>query len=514
MTTRSNAYWDRRANQRMAEYHRDAEKSIRIVNRAYDKGLLDIESSIDRILGKYVRESGLTQSEALSLLNSPITRVEWEAIKAQSVKVHDPTLRRQLLNKLNAPAYAARISRLEALKADTYIQSKVIADVEIAQSTTSYIKTIDQAYYQTILDMQQGLGLAFDFATIPTKVVEEILRNPWSGEHFSQRVWTNTDHLAEQAIEVIAGGFESGISYKQMTDQLAERMEVGKFAASRLIRTESTYMANAAEIEAYKEAEIEKYMFVATLDMRTSHTCQELDGKISLVSEAKAGVNLPAMHPFCRSTTRAIIDADVANRLQRRARNPITGEVETLPPGMTYKEWRASLAKQHGTDRVAAMEKMARNRSADKLQYNKFKELIGKDAGSSFAAFQDTKYIELDKWAAMKRQFSTFRKIEAGSSSDAYKDRLRATYRYFKQEGHEFTIHALNRVEGPKTGKGKISFTRDDVGNLFKQPANYRQPDGKQVYYRDGLSAVQALDTGEIVSIVTRAKARTDWEVL
>ncbi|GIP57903.1 minor capsid protein [Paenibacillus woosongensis] len=514
MATKSNTYWDRRANQRMAEYHREAEKTIHLVNRAYDKGLKDIEGSIKRILGKYIRDSGLSQAEAIALLNSPLPRAEWEAIKEQYMKVKDPEVRRKLLNILNAPAYSGRISRLVALKADIYIQSKLIMDAEIAQSTTNYLRVTDQAYYRTMFDLQQGLGLAFEFAAIPTKVVEEILRNPWSGEHFSQRVWKNTDYLAEQAAEVITGGWESGISYKQMTDQLAELMEVGKFAASRLIRTESTYMANAAEIESYKEAEIEKYIFIATLDLRTSQTCQDLDGEIFLVSEAKANVNLPAMHPFCRSTTRALIDAGVEFRLQRRARNPITGEAETLPPGMTYKEWRAGLDKQHGADRVAVMEKMTRNRVADRKQYDEFKGVVGEDVGSNLSDFQDLKYTEPDKWAAVKRQVNTFRKIDAGSYSEAYKDRLRDTYRYFKQEGHEFTIHALNRVEGPKTGKGKVNFSLDDVRALLGQPANYRQPGGKLIYYRDGLSAVQALDTGEIVSVVTRAKPRTDWEVI
>lgn len=362
MTTKSNDYWDRRANLRMKGYHREAESTIMLVNRAYDKGLSDINASIERILGRYVKDSTLGKNEALKLLNSAITRSEWEAIRMQYLKVRSPAIRRQLLNTLNAPAYAARISRLEALRADVYIQSKIIADTEITQSTTNYINTIDNAYYRSMFDLQKGMGLAFDFAAISTKTVQEILQNPWSGEHFSKRVWENTDKLAEEVHGVVAGGLKSGISYKQMTEQLAERMQVGKFAASRLIRTEATYMANAAEIESYKEAEIEKYIFIAILDLVTSHICRKLDGKIFLVADAKAGVNLPSMHPFCRSTTRAVIDADVKMRLQRRARNPITGEVETLPADMTYKMWRERLDEIHGIDQVTALEKATRMR--------------------------------------------------------------------------------------------------------------------------------------------------------
>lgn len=514
MLQRSNSYWDRRANQRMAEYHRQAEQTIHSVNLAYDKALRDINKSIKKIFDKYVKDGQLTRSEAMALLNSPVPRAEWEAIKAQYEQVKNPAIRRKLLNILNGPAYSARINRLVALRMDVYIKSKILMDAEVTQSSATFTRVTDQAYYSTMFDIQRGLGVAFEFASLPTRTVEEILRNPWSGEHFSERIWKNTDKLAEQVIEVVTGGFESGISYKKMANQLAARMEVGKFAASRLIRTEATYMANAAEIESYKEAEIEKYMFVATLDMRTSHICQDLDGQIFLVSEARAGVNLPSMHPFCRSTTRAILDADVEARLQRRALNPVTGEIETLPPGIAYKEWRTRLSNQHGTDRVTAMEKMVKNQSTDKLQYNEYKDLIGKDAGSSFSAFQDMKYLSPEKWESLKRQVSTFRKIDAGNSSDAYKDRLRDTYRYFKQNGHEFTIHALNRVEGQKTGKGKTLFTRDDVQGILSQAANYRQPDGKQVYFQNNIAVIRATDTGEVVSVVSRDNPKKDWTVI
>ena len=46
------------------------------------------------------------------------------------------------------------------------------------------------------------------------------------------------------------------------------------------------------------------------LDSRTSKICNELDGKRFKVKDRQAGTNYPPMHPFCRSTTIAVIDVD------------------------------------------------------------------------------------------------------------------------------------------------------------------------------------------------------------
>lgn len=47
------------------------------------------------------------------------------------------------------------------------------------------------------------------------------------------------------------------------------------------------------------------------MDSRTRKICNELDGKKFKVKDRQAGTNYPPMHPFCRSTTIAVIDVDV-----------------------------------------------------------------------------------------------------------------------------------------------------------------------------------------------------------
>lgn len=339
MARPSNAYWDQRAQQRMSRYHRGSNRVMGQISKAYDKGQSNIEASIDRILGKFAREGGLTVEEATRLLNEPISRSEWIVIKEQYKKVRDPVIRRQLLARLNAPAYAARITRQQALQADMFVQSKLIADAELAISTQGYMGTINEAYYRTIFDLQRGVGVGFNFARMPNKVIQTILKRPWSGQHYSKRIWGNTSVLAKTLAEVVTGGLKSGTSLRDMRREIEERLEVGKHAANRLLRTETTYMANAAEMEAYEEAEIERYQFVATLDNRTSEQCRKQDLKVYRVKEARPGVNMPPLHPYCRSTTIAVLDLEEESNLMRRARDPESGKSALVPAYLSYEDW-------------------------------------------------------------------------------------------------------------------------------------------------------------------------------
>ena len=337
---RTNKYWEKRSKSRMLAYHKDSEKTITTVTAAYDKAISDINAELDRIFSKYTKDGKLAPPDALKLLNQREDFRALDALREQLKGIKDPDIKRQPLNRLNAPAYRARLTRLQVLKERIYIAAKKVADVEIRASQAGYIEVIDSAYYHTLFDLQKGIGLGFDVAAIPTKTVEAILKNPWSGAHFSKRVWHNTDVLADRLTEVITSGLKSGASIRKMRQEIEDLGTMGKHGAARLIRTETTYMANAAEMESYEEAEVEEYMFIATLDLRTSKICQKHDHKIYKLSERKPGKTVPPLHPYCRSTTRAWFGPELVEGMKRRARDPKTGKTYLVPQSMTYKQWK------------------------------------------------------------------------------------------------------------------------------------------------------------------------------
>lgn len=163
---------------------------------------------------------------------------------------------------------------------------------------------------QTVFDVTKGADYRAAFDLIPESRVKAILSTNWSGQMFSRRVWDNTNALADGLKHDMLVGIMAGKSEQHMADDIMSRCGVGAFEARRLVRTETTCVANMAELYGYKELDIDEYEFSACLDSRTSNLCRELDGKVFKRNSAQAGVNLPPMHPFCRSTTLPVLPSE------------------------------------------------------------------------------------------------------------------------------------------------------------------------------------------------------------
>ena len=324
----------------MDRYLRDSQQTVSTVSRAYQRALRDIQDELERIFDKFARDNNLTREEAQAFLGQDVDQSEYEQLLRDISTIRDPEVRRLTQARANAPAYRYRMTRAQALAERIHVRMGQVADVEIAADRESFINTINDAYGRSMFDIQRGTGFGFAFDNLSTDRVQEILRNPWSGQLFSERVWHNTQTLADQLNETVTAGFLSGRSVYDMADDLEYLTNGGRHAAMRVIRTETCYMANSAELESYKAAGIDRYKFMATLDNRTSPACQDLDGQVFAVKDAKAGVNLPPMHPHCRSTTVAHFDDETMEDLERAAKDPATGEAVKVPRDMTYKEWR------------------------------------------------------------------------------------------------------------------------------------------------------------------------------
>ena len=122
---------------------------------------------------------------------------------------------------------------------------------------------------QTVFDATKGTDYRAAFDLIPESRVKAILSTNWSGQMFSQRVWDNTNALADGLKHDMLVGIMAGKSEQHMADDIMSRCGVGAFEARRLVRTETTYVANMAELYGYKELDIDEYEFSACLDSRT-----------------------------------------------------------------------------------------------------------------------------------------------------------------------------------------------------------------------------------------------------
>lgn len=394
----SASYWQKRKAQRMFEYMQSAEDTADEIAKLYQKSSGYLSAELDKIFERYKRKHHLTDSEARRLLNTLHDKTSIDDLKA-ALRAGDG-VEKDILAELESPAYRARLEHLEQLQNQLDQTMREVYKQEKARTTSHYVDLANEAYYKSIFDIQQRTGLGFSFNAIDPAVINKVINSKWSGANYSTRIWHNTKAIAQDLKEELLVNLVTGRTDREAAEIIGNKFQQGSSNARRLVRTESCNLANQMEMQSYEECGIEKYRYVATLDLRTSPACRKLDGKVFPVSEQQPGVNCPPMHPWCRSTTICLIDGiDMAN-MKRRARDPVTGKTYTVPADMTYQQWYDKNVK--GNSEAEANEKMIQNRSSDRRQYDKYKAIYGKDMPETFEKFQEMKYNNGEKWDALK----------------------------------------------------------------------------------------------------------------
>lgn len=339
--TKNEKYWQARTAQRMWEHMQSAEETADQVAKVYAKASLYLSREMQDIFKKYVEKHHLTEKEALQLLNTLRDRTSIEELRQRLQSSSQKQEIADLLAELEAPAYQARIQRLQKLQTQIDLVMQQVYKQEQAITTAHYIQLAEEAYNRSIFDIQQRTGFGFSFSHIDQKQVDKVLKSKWSGMNYSERVWRNTRAVAQEVKEALLVNLITGRTERETAEMLTKKFAGGSSKARRLIRTESCYLSNQLEMESYKECGVDKYQYLATLDLRTSEICRELDGKVFLVKDQQPGKNCPPMHPWCRSTTIAVISEKSLNGMKRRARDPVTGKTYLVPASMNYREWYA-----------------------------------------------------------------------------------------------------------------------------------------------------------------------------
>ena len=332
-------YWTQRKANLIYEQMDKAEKQADKFDKVYKESKAYLDKQINKIFDKFQRDYGLSERDARHVLKNMKDQKDLNELrKVLEARPNDPNIQR-LLADLDSPAYAYRMKRLERLSADLDLMRESIYHSEKKGSDSFYSDLMKDSYYRATFDLQQQTGLAYSFSDLPETEIKRLQGLKWTGEAYSDRIWSNTGALASSVKDELLVSLMTGRSVRDTSQAIAERFVVGQNKARRLVRTESAFFHNQMELLSYEDAEITKYKFVAVLDKRTSHICQEHDNKVYDTDKAVPGVNYPPLHPWCRSTTIAHDDDIDYSKLERRARNPETGKVEYVPADMTYKEW-------------------------------------------------------------------------------------------------------------------------------------------------------------------------------
>lgn len=287
-------YWQRRALTRTTQSEAIGKDGIRRLNVLYKTAEKNILKEIRSIYDNYAKNGVLDVTELRRGLDDPDSFLRSLEDKAEQLGL-DP---REVYDR----RYLSRLTRLQALQEQLRWEAMSLAPGVEGQHEQTYRQILERSYISVQSDLAV-IGIVPSFATLDKRVIDEIMRSRWAGRNFSASVWQNTGELAAKLPDIVGAGLVSGTSSEKMAAILRKQFNIERYKAVRLVRTETNYFHNQAELQSYLDDGIEEYEYLAVLDGRTSDICRELDGRVFRVEDAVVGENYPAMHPNCRSST-------------------------------------------------------------------------------------------------------------------------------------------------------------------------------------------------------------------
>lgn len=301
----------------------------------YKQASVRIQADVRELLKRFSNRYGLSETEAVAMLDKPISPQEIAMLKMRLPLVQDEALKKAMQAKLEAQAYGYRMSRKEALGMDLQMHAQDIASRNNAVVSKALVNVAQSNDKRLLSDLGQqfkskGINISPSFSQFSQGYIESLTKQRWYGKDFSQRVWDNTQRLAQKMNTAIMDDLVAGRSNARVAKTLQEEMGTGYKEAIRLVRTESNRVCNSADIERYKSLGIKYYKILATKDSRTSVRCRKEDGQVYPVEEAEAGKNMPPFHPNCRSTTTAVVKKQEIIKAQKAWAQ----EVELAPEGL------------------------------------------------------------------------------------------------------------------------------------------------------------------------------------
>lgn len=442
-------YWEMREARNMYKNMQLAEDCAKELSVIYSKAAIYTAKQIEGIFNRFASKHHLTRDEAINLLSEADGKDFEKLLEAYKNKTG--AQKREVLAELEAPAYKNRMKRLDDINKSINKLINAIASKERDEIDKTMRKVYESSYHHAVYEAARMSGLDLQTGPIDEGALETILKKKWSGQNYSERVWNNTQKVADALKEELMIGALTGKTEKEMTDSINEQFLSGRNKARRLVRTESSYIHNEAHFQAYKDYGIEEYRFVATLDLRTSQICRERDGSVYRVNDKKIGVNAPPMHPWCRSTTIMNLDDETMHDLERFARDPVTGERMKVPADETYKEWYQRMVEKHGAEAINTAGKSTKNYSSDKVQYQNYINVLGnKFVPDTLEEFQKIKYGNEKQWNDLKYKFRTvnryktdYGKVDAETILELDREALTAKDKYMTTKAGKGNVASM-----------------------------------------------------------------------
>lgn len=338
MMRHSNKYWQKRFEELERNSVNLGLRGYDEIVEQYEKAAYAIDRDIQNWFLRFASDNKITYNEAVKELTMQERKeFQWE-LEDYLRLAQEKDLSRDWQEMLKNYSTKLYIERLIMLNLQIRQELEKLFKAQEQQCNATFKEVFSESYYHAAYEIQRGQGYGNNFNRLNTDKVRAVMEHPWTtdGKSFSSRIWEHKEQLSETLKNELVQAVIRGEDYRRATNRVAQKMNVSKRVAGRLVMTESAYFSSKAQNECYKALNVPMFQFIATLDNKTSEICQEHDNKVYPVSDFKPGVNAPPLHPHCRSCTMPYFDNDFDTV---RAARDKDGKTYYVPAAMSYKEW-------------------------------------------------------------------------------------------------------------------------------------------------------------------------------
>ena len=168
-------------------------------------------------------------------------------------------------------------------KLDKYWQMQAQMRKELQKLGDKEIQILSKAFETNFFEIYYSIDIpsAEAFTTIDAAAVQHLINSVWvaDGKSWSQRIWDNTERLAETLTEELTHIVVAGKKNTDLVHVLQDRFNVSYHRAQTLVRTEVAHIQTEAAKQRYQDYGIQYVEVLVDEDDRTCELCKALKGK-------------------------------------------------------------------------------------------------------------------------------------------------------------------------------------------------------------------------------------------
>lgn len=338
----SNNYWSKRFEEEEKQRALANDKSFKKIEKQYKLAEQQIKNDINKWYRRIADNNEISLADAKKLLKkNELQEFKW-ALEEFTEKAKSGGWKKELENA----SARIHIQRLEALQLQVRNSIEFLGKEENNLLEEHLLNTYQNTYYQSLYEISKGFDLKTSFNVLDKNKINQVIHSPWlkDGKNFSDRLWQDKKSMVDTLSKKITQSFITGKDLNEAIEDMemfvSNAVKNKTAVARRLLETESRAYASKAQEQAFKNIDVEQYEIVATLDLKTSEICQEMDNKVFDMKDFEVGVTAPPFHCYCRTVIAPYFEDDESVRAARDE----NGEYVEVPY-MNYTEWKEKYIK-------------------------------------------------------------------------------------------------------------------------------------------------------------------------